>query len=241
MRVELQTTLDNAIYRSDREQWAEPEIFDGTKSQLALALDTRDRRRIYLAGCYGGIGCGSTEALLIADDETERRILDENEPKFCDEEDEENTITEADAFNELPEGEPIPREDVTELQGTVWDGNNHVDFHPGRAEQYCDEEDIEPHVWGIVTYDNDSDFRFITHAKIDPGWVCLGWDDTGGWDTEGAAVLTQSEFNDLFNSENIPAEIETFTEDACEVRAMFARKSDLEKIRAAIKQTEDED
>jgi hypothetical protein len=210
MEIKMVTTLDKGIYQSDREAWAVPETMEATKANLSYMLDWRDYRLLDTKGCFGGIGMGTTEVFLVDDEENEILVTDENE----------DTV-----YSSIEEEGELSRDDLNEITGKVWDGNNHVFFYPKRSEQYCDEDEIEYYAWGHVKYNDEHTFNGI---DVSPGWVLLGGIDQYYWDD---GELSRDEFDELLEMDEPPSDIEKFTDDENDTVALFATEKNYKVIR----------
>ena len=122
--VEVITTLHSGIYQSDREHAAKPIVFEPTQAGIMFALDTAGYKFLSNRGSYGSIGCGTTAVYLIF----------KNGARFIvnDLDDIDNEL-----WDKLPTGK-LNENDVMEITGNVWDGNNHISFFPENSWRYVD-------------------------------------------------------------------------------------------------------
>ncbi len=237
--IRLVTELDQAISRGDRDAWAVPVAQEPTRANLALAMDTADHRRISLGGVYGGIGCGETHVEIDTDDGDTLTVVatDQDEPVL----DTHAEIGYFDASGAMPETGELDRDELSEITGSVWDGNNHVEFVPVRAQDYCEDEDSETEPWGTIHYGFDGQNRYIANTTVRDGWVLLGWDDCGGYDGNSASALNQAQFDALWEMRcirgrgvGLPDCIEEFAEDASDARALFCRGDDVARVKQIV-------
>ena len=208
------------------------------QAAVSYALDSAAYHGISTRGSHG---ISAVDAVLLdADDEPLAVIADAEAARSGVEWDETwdaPTFGEYDVLGEVAEGGELTRSDLDEITGSLWDGNNHVEFCPPRSQEFCDEEDIEEESWGTVTYMTetygDEAVRTISHTACKPDWACLGWEDMSGYDTAGDALLTREQFDAL---EDLSIDgVEQFTDDPDEVNAYFCLKTDADRIIAEIK------
>ena len=122
--VEVITTLHSGIYQSDREHAAKPVIFEPTRAGIIFALDTAGYKSLSNCGSYGSIGCGTTDVYLIFENNARHAINDLDD-------------IDNELWDNLPAGK-LNEDDVKEITGNVWDGNNHVPFFPEDSWRYVD-------------------------------------------------------------------------------------------------------
>lgn len=156
--VRVVTVLNDAVGGGDVEaEWP------ASYATIALAMDYAERRRIYLDGCYGGIGRGGTWVEL---------DMPDGGPLIIDSDDPERDV------GDVPDGLPVGPDDaegyadaVAEITGDVWDGKNHVVFLPTRALEYGAYSDVEIDngAWGRITLDRDGSPEITLAA----GWKIL--------------------------------------------------------------------
>ena len=223
MKIQMHTELDQGIYQSDRDAYAVPEKMDATRANLAYLLDWADYRRIETQGSFGNIGCGETIVTLIADDETEIEVTEDNEDEI---------------FSMIHEDGSLSRDQLSAITGDVWDGNNHQFFIPLRSEQYCSEPDVETYPWGTITYRVEDEWRMIDSDTIHPDWVMLAWNHNGGYN---AGLLPRSQFEQIRENPNpFDKLIDEFTDDQSETVALFCKKSNLPQVKQILAELEAE-
>jgi len=264
-RIELVSHLHDGIYRADREMYAVPDTYEtADRAHLALALDAAEYRRTYLAGGYGGIGCGETHVTVYFgdDDEAGREVLEEDRPGrglgyglgYDEDTPESEYITEAEAFAACAEDGALTWNEIQKIEGDVWDGHNHVTLTAQRARDFApDEPRTERYDWGTLTYmqgdDSSGMYECIGGYEVADGWVCLGWGDVGNRAGGGAdEFLTEEQFDALNNrrlredgdlTDVVGREVQWITEDDSDTVAAFCRAEDADAIRDALASIEE--
>jgi len=228
------TELNEGIYQSSREAESVPEEFEQTRANLALAMDTADHRRLRLAGSYGSIGAGGTWVEMDTEDGAVVVVDPDSATPDADDE-----MLYGDALGLIEVEGEVARDDLQALAGPVWDGHNHIEFVPYRAEAYCEEADEETYPWGTVTYEHQEDsseggWRMIAGGKVREDWVELGWHDAGGYNQGNDGPLTRDEFEAMW--EDVPEGVESFSDDPNEARGLFCRAEDVDRIMVSVRQ-----
>ena len=237
--IRLCTELNSGIYQSDRDAYAEPEKFEPTEANLALAMDKADYRCIFLAGSYGSIGAGDTWVEVDTDDgETWTVESIGDYPTINLTNPDLHRLDYRDAINALIEEGEVDRDILEELTGQVWDGHNHVDFVPHRAESYCENHRIEYYRWGEVEYSfegsGDDSWWAISNMRIKEDWMEIGFVGT-------ITVLCEGMTDEMFEAlwENMPDNVEEFVDG--DERALYCKIEDWPVILASLAEAEDED
>ena len=167
--IRVVTRLNKGIYRSDREAWEKRDIeLPATRAHLAYALDVADYRSIETTGSYGTIGAGSTnveidtpDGVLTVDDYPDRADLPEMEDGNIDEF----------AGN------------ILAMQGSVWDGNNHVPFTPSRSLAWLSDDKRRVEDSHCIVQWPGSD-EYAPEVEAVPGWAIVDESWTV-WGNEG--------------------------------------------------------
>ena len=248
MVIRLYTRLDDAIGDGGVANLIEDE-FDISRAGLAYALDMRDYEHIDNVGSYGSLGAGWSWVEVEADDIT--YIVGDDVEDYApildivyDGDESYATINEDDAMRLMPEDGETTRDQINEIVGKIWDGNNWTGYQPSRSENFCHEPDIETYPWGTAEYEivDDGDgnaFCSLTALNVATNWICLAeWSNRGFESSESR--LTEDEADRLREmidyDEDTPGipEVETFEDQNCDAYAIFCRVDDLPSLRLEL-------
>ena len=253
VKIRVISELNEGIYASERAKYGRENAdeFEPTKANLIYALDMVNYRSTELVGCYGGRGGGNTWAEIETGTGDLLVVMPEDdEYQYIDSEgnDQEDTISEDDAFEALTETVSLSREQLRDISGHVWDGNNHVLVLPNRSENYCNEDANLQFDWGVFECSRDSNGGAEIDYKLAEGWLCLGWIDYGGYQD---GELTRDQFDLLLEANRPPKHrssepdpkleklldsISDFYDEEFEIAAMFCRTEDLSRVQSAVQE-----
>lgn len=183
------------------------EMFPATRAGLALALDTRDHETITAAGAWGSAGCyvtavmGDGEIRILEDDQLCRGARD---PQDGISEDRARDLL-------LTDGELDP-EDVHALRGSLWDGNNHVNFVPVRSLACLAGDDrFERIGHALIAWSGDG---CVEEVRLDDGWsVADEYWGTLGNQSWTHTELTADERISLLTESRMPCEACRLSDD----------------------------